>query len=315
MSRRLPLALILFLPACASSTSATHSTAPPEAITPDNQILTRSPLAPDSQARLELKLEDAARAHRADPTDEMRIIWLGRRTAYLGRYRESIDIFSRGLVIHPDSAKLLRHRGHRYITTRRFDEAITDLSRAAELERSKPDQVEPDGLPNKFNKPRSTLHSNIYYHLALAHYLKGDFARAADLWRHDYIIATNDDTRVATSYWLYLSLRRAGDDAEAMAVLDRIEDEMDVIENFTYHSLLLSFKGRTDAQAANDSALAAGVEDATLLYGRAAFALVSGRQQEAEALLNKVTSSSAWAAFGYIAAEADLRRQAEARAD
>ena len=52
------------------------------------------------------------------------IIWLGRRTAYLGQYDEAIRIYSDGLKIFPNEPRLFRHRGHRYISIRKFDEAI-----------------------------------------------------------------------------------------------------------------------------------------------------------------------------------------------
>ena len=39
-------------------------------------------------------------------------------------------------------------------------------------------KIEPDGQPNARNIPTSTLNSNIYYHLGLAQYLKGEFEAA-----------------------------------------------------------------------------------------------------------------------------------------
>ncbi len=67
--------------------------------------------------------------------------------------------------------------------------------------------MEPDGLPNEQNKPRSTLHTNIWYHLGLAHYLTGDFDEAINAYRECLKASSNDDMRVATSYWLYMALR------------------------------------------------------------------------------------------------------------
>ena len=54
----------------------------------------------------------------ADPMDADNIIWYGRRTAYLGDYREAIRIFSEGIEKHPGDARMYRHRGHRYISIR-----------------------------------------------------------------------------------------------------------------------------------------------------------------------------------------------------
>lgn len=56
--------------------------------------------------------------------------------------------------------------------------------------------------------PIGTLHSNIDYHLALAHYLKGDYARALPIYRHELDNARNDDRRVSIAHWNYMALRR-----------------------------------------------------------------------------------------------------------
>ena len=42
---------------------------------------------------------------------------------------------------------------------------------------------------------------------------------------------------------LYMIHRRLGDKAAAQACLDRIEPEMDVIENMNYHKCCLFYKG------------------------------------------------------------------------
>src|SRR6185369_8701769 len=127
---------------------------------------------------LEIRLARAQAAFDRDPDDAEAIVWLGRRTAYLGRFRAAIAIYSEGIASFPADARLYRHRGHRYITLRRFQSAIVDLDRAARLIEGKPDEVEPDGVPNARNTPTSTLHSNVWYHLGLAYFLTGDFESA-----------------------------------------------------------------------------------------------------------------------------------------
>ncbi len=119
------------------------------------------------------------RPGRPHPTDVDAIIWYGRRTAYLGRYRDAIRIYSNGIELHPEDARLYRHRGHRFISTRQLDKAIADFEYAAALIEGTDDEIEPDGLPNALGIPVSTLHSNIWYHLGLAYYLSGDYERAA----------------------------------------------------------------------------------------------------------------------------------------
>lgn len=117
---------------------------------------------------------------------------------------------------------------------REFDRAIADLTRAAELTAGRPDAIEPDGIPNARNVPTSTLQSNIWYHLGLAHYLKGDFNRALVAYREAMRVSGNPDMLVATSHWLYMTLRRLGRATEAEAVLAPISREMAIIENDAY---------------------------------------------------------------------------------
>ena len=167
------------------------------------------PLTRETRREFETKLAEARKNVETDASAD-NLIWLGRRTAYLGRYKDAIRIFTEAIEKFPDDARLFRHRGHRFITLRCFDLAIADLNRAAKLIKGKPDQVEPDGLPNARNIPTSTLQSNIWYHLALAHYLKGDFKAALKAYREAAKVSTNPDMLVATTHWQYMTLRRLG---------------------------------------------------------------------------------------------------------
>jgi tetratricopeptide (TPR) repeat protein len=81
----------------------------------------------------EAELAAAQAKYDRDPHNEDAIIWLGRRLAYLGRFNDAIAVYTNGLAIYPDSARILRHRGHRYITIRLFNLAQDDLERAAIL--------------------------------------------------------------------------------------------------------------------------------------------------------------------------------------
>ena len=112
--------------------------------------------------------------------------------------------------VHPDEPRLYRHRGHRYITIRKPDLAIKDLQKAADLVEGTPDQVEPDGQPNDRNVPTSTLQTNIYYHLGLAHYLKAEFPLARDAYRKCLGSRRIPTCWSRPSAWLYMTLRRDG---------------------------------------------------------------------------------------------------------
>jgi tetratricopeptide (TPR) repeat protein len=255
-------------------------------------------------------MDEAWRSYERAPTNADSIIWLARRLGYLGNIREAIDIYTRGIVIQPDNPWLYRHRGHRYISVRDLDKAIADLEKAATLVAGKPDIVEEDGQPNARNMPIGTLHSNIAYHLGLAYYLKGDFEKAIPIYRREIENAKNDDRLVSTAHWLYMSLRRLGRDQEAAASLANIGRTMNVVENDTYHRLLLMYKGGLPA----DSVLAVGptgemsVTDATAAYGIANWHLYNGRRADAERLFRRIIAGGQWGSFGYIAAEAELAR-------
>src|SRR5688572_31007830 len=84
------------------------------------------------RSELENNLKEAQARYDANPKNADAIIWLGRRLAYLGRFTEAIDTYTKGIALHPSDARLYRHRGHRHITLRQFDLAIRDLKRASE---------------------------------------------------------------------------------------------------------------------------------------------------------------------------------------
>ena len=305
------LAVTLATAACRRP-GALPSPLPPgvEAISLLGDTLRRPPLDSATRATYERRLADAAAQAAARPDDADAAIWHGRRLAYLGRHREAIDVFTAALARHPGDPRLLRHRGHRWITVRELDRAVADLEAAARLARGRPDEIEPDGLPNARNTPLGTLQSNIWYHLALAQYLRGDLAAAHDAAREGMRVAANPDRLVSQSHWLYLTLRRMGRDAEAADVLRPVHRDLDVIENDGYHRLLLMYAGAIDA----DSLLAsvrpgAGSGDVSVAYGIAAWHLAEGRRERGERILRDILAGGQWAAFGYIAAEADLARR------
>src|SRR5918993_1120670 len=113
--------LLLLLALASAATVAAHSFthAPPgagPAARPAGErhvrkVFERAPPPVSAEARreMEAKLEEAREVHRLKPRDADALIWLGRRTAYLGRFRESIGIYTEGLRFHPRDARLLRH--------------------------------------------------------------------------------------------------------------------------------------------------------------------------------------------------------------
>jgi len=227
------------------------------------------------------------RAIALDATRADAFVGRGRTLARLRRYDEAFDAYGRAAQLDPADAMILRYRGHNYINVRKIDLALADLEKA---EAMKKDDF------------------GIYYHLALAYYLKGEFSKAADAYAGCLRTSASDDDRVACYAWQYPSLVRAGRDAEAKALLDRIRPGLDVSENESYLDRLLLFKGvRTEAEVAAQMATGP-LEQSTVGYGLGLWHLLNGRPEQAREYFEKASSGEYWPAFGYVAAEVELAR-------
>jgi len=302
-------AILIILLVAASSLSLGQTTSQSNS---PNAFLDRQPppVSPEAGREMEARLDEARERYRTNLSDVEAVIWLGRRLAYPGRFREAIDVYTEAIRKFPQDARLYRHRGHRYITTRQFDLAIADLNTAARLTKGKPDEPEPDGQPNARNIPTSTLQFNIWYHLGLAYYLTGNNPKALAAYRQCLKVSNTPDRLVATSHWLYMTLRRLNRTREATKVLTPVGPQMDIIENRGYYRLLLMYKGSVSAQALRDEALkeASSAGSHSILYGVGNWYLYSDRRKDAVKIFQEMLSGNQWTSFAYIAAEADMKR-------
>jgi tetratricopeptide (TPR) repeat protein len=268
------------------------------------------PLSAEARRDMEAKLSEARIRYEAEPNQADAVIWFGRRLGYLGRFTEAIEVYTAGIKKFPRDARLYRHRGHRYITLRKFDLAIADFQKAVRLIKGLPDEVEPDGQPNARNIPTGTLQFNIWYHLGLAQYLTGRNVAALHSYRECLKVSGNPDSIVATTHWLYMTLRRLKRESEARQVLEPIQPKMDVIENDGYYKLVLMYKGLADAEGLLAETLKQPSSPGSLsiLYGLANWHHYNGRVEKSLELLQQIVSSDQWTSFGYIAAESELKR-------
>lgn len=282
-----------------------------QAISFSGQPLFPPPEAPESQKKKDSLLLIAKENYQTDPMQLEHIIWYGRRLAYLSRYKEAIKVYTKGLESFPNAPELYRHRGHRYISTRQLDKALADFKKAAELVADRPIEIEPDGIPNKLNKPLSTLQFNIWYHWGLALYLKGDFKEAAQIYEQCLGYSTNPDLLCATSDWLYMTYRRLGEDEKAEKVLRPINPKMEIIENQSYFNRLMMYKGKKMPEELldlNNTNPDRQLDVVTQGYGVGNWFLYNGQKEKAVEIFEKMIKTNYWSAFGYIAAEADLQR-------
>jgi tetratricopeptide (TPR) repeat protein len=303
--------LVVPIVGCQTHTLPSPVLVPPaEAISLLGDTLVRPSFDAGTLARLETDLVRARVDAAARPNDPDALIWVGRRLGYLGRYREAIAVFRDGTLRFPADARMYRHLGHRYLSVREFRNAILALRRAEKLMEGRPDEVEPDGQPNARNIPIGSLQSNVWYHLALAYYLEGDWNNAAATARSGIRVSSNPDRLVSQTHWLYMALRRAGKTAEAQAALAPIRDDFDIIENQSYYRLVRLYRTGIPS-AVVDSVLGIGAtnpSDASFAYGVANWVLYNGDTTRAVRTFERLMSGGSWASFGYIAAEADVAR-------
>lgn len=269
-----------------------------------------APVFPDSALqKLNANLQIAKTNYETDSSNADNIIWYGRRLAYLSRYDEAIAVFSRGIALHPTDARMYRHRGHRYLTTRCYKKAIADFETAAELIKGKKDEVEPDGMPNAQNIPTSTLQSNVWYHLGLAYFLEKDLEKAAAAYKQCMKVSKNPDMLVATANWYYITLWKLDKVKEAEAVLRKVQKKMKIIENADYHTILLIYKGVQSPAEIRTKFLddTSPLSNASIGFGLGNYYLSIGHAAEGVDILERVKAGPQWASFGYMAAEVILR--------
>jgi tetratricopeptide (TPR) repeat protein len=255
-------------------------------------------------------------AIKLDPSKPGAFVGKGRTLARLRRYDEAFAAYGEALARAPNDAMILRYRGHNYINVRKLDLALADLTKAETLIEARAREAERGkGVPASERARRGAGgpadnqdEFGIYYHLALAYYLTGDYAKAAQAYDGCVRTSTTDGDRVSCWAWQYPALVRAGRKADADAILAKLTPGMDVGENAAYLDRLLLFKGvRTEGEVAATLS-AAPLNQSTAGYGLGLWHLLNGRPEKARPYFEKATSSETWQAFGYIAAEMELRK-------
>ena len=271
------------------------------------KALYKPQMSADAKVALTANYNAALEDFRSNPGNPDSHIWLGRRLAYLGEYIKSIRVFTDGIYFFPSDARFYRHRGHRYITTRKLDLALADFKEAARLIEGKKDKIEPDGAPNAAGIPVSSLHSNIWYHLGLTQYLLGDFKSAFESYETCYKESDNNDKKVSSGYWLYIIAKRLGKEECCNDLMKKMKKDMKLIENFAYYEMLMFYKSGLSPE---EYALPVDeiMTDPTRAYGLGIWYYLNDDSAEAFRVFEEIIKLPSWASFGYIAAEAELAR-------
>ena len=195
--------------------------------------------------------------------------------------------FSRGMRIAPANPLLYRWRGHRYISTGDYVRALADLRRGNTLD---------------------STNYDIWYHLGVAHFIRGEFPAAARDFAQAQRLAPNANELAGSTDWLWMALSRAGRAAEARVALAPITDTLPITTATAYARRLKLYRGLIGP----DDVLTPGdtddVQIATLSYGVGNWYLVRGDTANARVWFRRAIESKGWPAFGFLSAEAELRR-------
>ena len=185
----------------------------------------------------------------------------------------------------PQNAMLYRWRGHRYLSVRELDRAEDDFRRGLALDSS---------------------NYGIWYHLGVLRFVRGDFAGAATAFARAQPLAPDAGELAGATDWLWMSLARAGRRAEADAMLRTRPDSLETTN--AYRQRLRLYRGEIGPDSVLTVADTGDVAIATLSYGVGNWHLVRGDTAQARRWFERAVASGGWPAFGFIAAEAELRR-------
>jgi Flp pilus assembly protein TadD len=230
----------------------------------------------------------------ADPTNAALVLALSKAEAGRRQYKEAVATCTKGLSLAPKDADLYLERGHRELGLRQFKAAMQDLERARELA--------PDNL-------------DVHYHLGLSHYFQGEFREAAASFEKARALAKSNDSLIDTSNWLYVSLRRSGEEAKASDVLTRITPEVKNTEPhlYFYLSLLHFYQGKIAEKDVLPAAAKPGDTEAelsfnTVSYGVGNWHLYHHEMPQATSLFQEVVKGEAWNSWGFVGSEVELAR-------
>jgi Flp pilus assembly protein TadD len=238
----------------------------------------------------------AEKALLVDPKSPELLLKLAQAQFGVWQDREAVATLTRAIEISPKDAQLYTERGHREIPLREFTKARADLTRAVELDPKRMDA---------------------YYHLGLSHYFLGDFAKAAEAFRHAVEFAPNDDERINSTNWVYASLRRANQPAEAAKAAALIPPEMKYTADHTlfYLNLVRVFQGAMpEAQAlppeppAGNTDMETELRFDTVAYGIGNWHLYNHEAAQAEEYFRRVAKGHVWVTWGFIGSDLELQR-------
>lgn len=248
----------------------------------------RSPAGVEYRAQADTgPIARARAALTADARNPQKFIALAVAQSGARQFREAIETLTLGLAVAPNDVMLLRWRGHRYISVREFAKARADLTRGFALD---------------------STNYGILFHFGVLKFVEGDFAGAAEMFARAQPRAPDGGERAGSTDWLWMSLSRAGKQAEAAAMLARHPDSLPAPPNYAYVTRLKLYRGELTPATLIGPGDTTDVQVATLNYGLGDWYMVRGDTVNAKAAFERAVASGGWPGFGFIVSEAELRR-------
>jgi tetratricopeptide (TPR) repeat protein len=227
------------------------------------------------------------------------------------RHADAVQTYTQGIEKFPKDWRFLRYRGQRYISSRKFAEAIQDLEKARESTKQTYD---------------------VAYYLGLAYYFSGEYDKAeAEFGRCEaqlkQPLTTQEDLKGLTScevgreeqaflvplmFWRYLALRRGGKNAEAKAYAEAVSPLWTLRSNKAFYDALLYFRGTKEVTEMLDGANEATRDYLTRSAGVAVQLFTEGERQRACSIWQRNAMDTKWNHLGVIAAEAEFYLTAKA---
>lgn len=251
-------------------------------------------------ARLEESASKASVLENQGTLSEDDYYALGSHYVDQGRFQDAIALYTKGLEEYPESVKLRRHRGHRYINVRELDRAIIDLEEAAELMGENPPEVMQVSVNGVVN---GTYEHWVWYHIGLYHYLNGNYDQAAKAYEKCVETATSGSLRVGATDWLYNSLVKGGQLEAAAAVIAEISPDIDANKEAPYFKRVMLYKGLNNPEELIDIEKPGpqwSGGDITTGYGVANWYKMQGDTQTAQKIYDNILQTPYWSSWAYV---------------
>ena len=260
---------------------------------------------------LKANYEKALSEYSSDPNDPEKLLWLGRRTGILGNFNQAAALYSRGIEKWPEDPRFYRFRGHRFAILRRLDLAMKDFAVAAEIIEGRPDELElyASGGPSKDKMGVSSFNWNVYYHQGFTYFAAGRLEDAADAYWRCMDWADNNESKVATSHWLYMVLSRLRQWEKAESIIAAVETDLELVEVGDYYETLLTYKG----MISSEELLIKAREDGPVRFMTRAQAMGNLYQarneiEKAVKIYKEIHATGRWTGGVHLMAEAELLR-------